>query len=225
MTAQKREPRTRSGASERDLAAALERHQARLARCRRCPMMKSTPVIGLPVASAVMLVGQAPGVREAEVHQPFAWTAGRTLFKWFTSAGMPGEEAFRRHVHMAAVCRCFPGKLPKGGDRVPTPEEVANCSGWLDAEIALLRPQLVIAAGKLAIGELVSPGKLDVLVGKLHRAQRAGVSFDVLPLPHPSGASTWIHVEPGKTLLPRALRLLARHPAWQAVVERATRER
>jgi uracil-DNA glycosylase len=50
------------------------------------------------------------------------------------------------------------------------------------------------------------------------------VEFDVLPLPHPSGASTWIHVEPGKTLLPRALALLAGHPAWRATVAALEKE-
>ena len=180
--------------------------------------MKSTPVIGNPVVSKVMLVGQAPGAREGEVHRPFAWTAGKTLFKWFALAGIANEETFRDRVYMAAVCRCFPGKNPKGGDRVPAPEEVANCAGWLDAELQMLAPQLVIAAGKLAIREFLPGDKLDALVGKVHGARRAGVEFDVLPLPHPSGASTWIHVEPGKTLLPRALALLAGHPAWQAIV-------
>lgn len=196
----------------------MRRHHAKLALCRRCPLMKSTPIIGYPALSKVLLVGQAPGAREGEVHRPFAWTAGRTLFKWFALAGISSEEAFREHVYMAAVCRCFPGKNPKGGDRVPSAQEVANCAGWLDAELRMLAPQLVIAAGKLAIREFLPGDKLDSVVGKVHRAHRAGVEFDVLPLPHPSGASTWIHVEPGKTLLPRALALLARHPAWQAIV-------
>jgi len=192
-------------------------HQAALARCRRCPLMASTPVIGYPVVSRVMLVGQAPGDREAEEHRPFVWTAGKTLFKWFAQAGLEGEENFRRRVYMAAVCRCFPGKRPTGGDRVPTPVEVANCSSWLDAELRLLRPRLVIAAGKLAIREFLSADKLETVVGDLHRATRAGVRFDVLPLPHPSGASTWIHTEPGKTLLQHALTALREHPAWRAL--------
>lgn len=198
--------------------ATVRRHQAKLARCVRCPLMKSTPVIGYPVVSKVMLVGQAPGAKEAQVRRPFAWTAGKTLFRWLEQAGMPGEDAFRRNVYMAAVCRCFPGKNSKGGDRVPSREEIANCSSWLDTELQMLAPELVIAAGKLAIREFLPGDKLDDLVGKLHRARRAGVEFDVLPLPHPSGASTWIHMEPGKTLLPRALALLAHHPAWCRIV-------
>ncbi|MGE5523646.1 MAG: uracil-DNA glycosylase family protein [Rhodospirillaceae bacterium] len=202
--------------------ATIKRHQAQLARCVRCPLMKSTPVIGYPVVSKVMLVGQAPGAKEAQVHRPFAWTAGKTLFKWFERAGMPGEEAFRRKVYMAAVCRCFPGKNPRGGDRVPSREEIENCSSWLDAELRMLGPELVIAAGKLAIREFLPGDKLDELVGTLHRARRAGIEFDVLPLPHPSGASTWIHMAPGKTLLPRALDLLARHPAWRKLLTAKT---
>ena len=170
-----------------------------------------------PVVSRVMLVGQAPGNREAEVHRPFVWTAGKTLFKWFAQAGLEGEENFRRQVYMAAVCRCFPGKRPAGGDRVPNPVEVANCASWLDAELTLLTPQLVIAAGKLAIREFLPAQKLDAVVGQLHRASRAGASFEVLPLPHPSGASTWVHMEPGKTLLRQALAALGAHPAWRAL--------
>ena len=173
--------------------------------------------MGNLVVSRVLLVGQAPGPREPEIGKPFAWTAGKMLFKWFAGIGLD-EEAFRGRVYMAAICRCFPGKNPNGGDRVPAPDEIANCSGWLEAEIAILRPKLVIAAGKLAIQRFMVCEKLDAVVGKLHRVHQNGVTFDVAPLPHPSGASTWQHVQPGKTLLPRALKLIGSHPAWQALL-------
>jgi uracil-DNA glycosylase len=179
--------------------------------------MQSTPVIGNPVVSKVMLVGQAPGPREAGLGKPFAWTAGKMLFKWFARIGLD-EDAFRGRVYMAAVCRCFPGKRPTGGDRVPDPEEVENCADWLDAEIALLRPKLVIAAGKLAIQRFMPVEKLENVVGTLHRIRYQGIAFDLAPLPHPSGASTWQHVEPGKTLLPRALELIGTHRSWRALI-------
>ena len=98
---------------------------------------------------------------------------------------------------------------------MPAPDEIENCSSWLAAEIGINRPQLVIAAGKLAIQQFMVMDKLDAVVGRLHRVRRYGVSFDVAPLPHPSGASTWQHTEPGKTLLPQALALIDKHPAWQ----------
>jgi uracil-DNA glycosylase len=199
-----------------DRHLALLRHQDVLARCRRCPRMQSTPVIGNPVVSRVLLVGQAPGPKEPDIGKPFAWTAGKMLFKWFAQIGLD-EEAFRGRVYMAAVCRCFPGKRPGGGDRVPDPDEIENCSGWLDAELAIMKPNLVIAVGKLAIQRFMAIDKLDEAVGSLHRIKYDGMRLDLAPLPHPSGASTWQHVQPGKTLLPRALALIAAHPAWIAL--------
>ena len=106
----------------------LKRHVARLRECRDCPEMIGPVVTGVPVESPVMLIGQAPGVREGPAGKPFAWTAGKTMFGWFASIGL-AEEPFRERVYMAAVCRCFPGKAAKGGgDRVPSNEEVERCS-------------------------------------------------------------------------------------------------
>lgn len=199
-----------------DRHLALLRHQDVLARCRRCPRMQSTPVVGNPVVSRVLLVGQAPGPKEPAIGRPFAWTAGKMLFKWFGQIGLD-EETFRGKIYMAAVCRCFPGKRPTGGDRVPDPDEVASCSRWLDAEVTILKPKLVIPVGKLAIQRFMPIGKLDEVVGALHRTKYNGTAFDLAPLPHPSGASTWQHTEPGKTLLRRALALIDSHPAWKAL--------
>lgn len=200
----------------KDAQAALLRHQDVLTRCRRCPRMQSTPVVGNPVLSRVLLVGQAPGPREPDLGRPFAWTAGRMLFRWFGTIGVD-EAAFRGGVYMAAVCRCFPGKRERGGDRVPDADEIANCAGWLDAEMALLRPRLVLAVGKLAIARFMAVERLDACVGTLHRMKHNGCAFDLAPLPHPSGASTWQHTEPGKTLLGQALGAIAAHPAWKAL--------
>ena len=198
---------------------ALLEHQDVLAHCRRCPRMQSMPVIGNPVLSRVLLVGQAPGPKEPALGRPFAWTAGKMLFKWLGEIGLD-EEAVRARVYMSAVCRCFPGKRPAGGDRVPVPDEVANCSSWLDAEFAINRPKLVIPVGKLATAQFMRVDRLDAVVGKLHKGKRAGVAFELAPLPHPSGASTWQDTEPGKTLLRRALALIAAHPAWKTLTEK-----
>lgn len=171
-----------------------------------------------PVLSPILLMGQAPGIHEAKVMQPFGWTAGKTLFQWFSSIGLD-EAPFRERVYMAAVCRCFPGKNSKGsGDRVPTAEEVSNCARWLDAELRLIQPQLLILIGKLAIQQFLSAKKLAEVVGRVHQRQLAGKTVDLLPLPHPSGLSTWPHVEPGKTLLYQALQTLQQHPVWQQLV-------
>ena len=175
--------------------------------------MQKPVVIGNPVMSKVLLVGQAPGFKEIEVHKPFAWTAGKTMFGWFESIGVH-EESFRDLVYMAAVCRCFPGKNPKGGDRVPDREEIEKCAGWLEAEVKLLEPALVLPVGKLAIGEMMELDKLKDVVGRKFELALHGVRVDVIPLPHPSGASTWHRMEPGRTLLRKALSLVKAHYAW-----------
>lgn len=199
--------------------AVIRRHQSKLKQCRKCPEMTGPVVMGNPVASPIVLIGQAPGNKEIEVGRPFAWTAGKTLFKWFAQIGLQ-EEHFRRKVYMAAVCRCFPGKNPKGGDRVPNQEEIDHCAGWLGTEVKLLQPQLLLPVGKLAISQFMKVKKLDDIIGHKHTAEMRGFKTDIIPLPHPSGASVWHRVEPGKTLLQQALQTIEQHPAWQAVCDK-----
>ncbi|HWA86623.1 MAG TPA: uracil-DNA glycosylase family protein, partial [Opitutus sp.] len=195
---------------------ALESHFAALRACHRCPRMNPPVVVGRPVASRVLLVGQAPGDKEPKLGRPFAWTAGKTLFKWFTEALGWTEDETRDRVYFAAVCRCFPGKRPEGGDRVPAPEEIANCAGWLEREFALLRPELVLPVGKLALAQFLPPAPLADLIGKKFHIEYRGHAVDCIPLPHPSGASPWHRIEPGRTLLRRALALIAGHAAIRA---------
>ena len=194
----------------------LRQHQTRLRKCNRCPNMIGTPVVGNPSVSPIMLIGQAPGVKEVDIKKPFAWTAGKTLFKWFSEIGLD-ETAFRQQVYMAAVCRCFPGKLAKGGDRVPDKEEIKNCSHWLQRELDILKPQLLIPVGKLAIAQFLEVDKLVEVIGQKKLINIENHSLDCIPLPHPSGASTWHRKEPGIALLKKSLSLIKHHPAWKAL--------
>src|SRR5678810_1193760 len=124
----------------------LHTHLRALQACDACPSMVGPVVTGRAVPSPVMLIGQAPGQHEGRLGKPFAWTAGRTMFGWFEGIGLD-EAEFRSRVYMAAVCRCFPGKNPKGGDRVPSDEEIAACKPWLDREIEILQPRLILPVG------------------------------------------------------------------------------
>jgi len=175
--------------------------------------MKSAPVSGGPVFSSVMLIGQAPGPREPALKRPFAHTAGKTLFRWFQRFCGMNETAVRSTIYFAAVCRCFPGKNPGGTDRVPSPDEIRNCSSWMNDEIQILQPRLVIPVGRLAISQFIDCTKLEEVIGRKLRVHQAGHSFDLIPLPHPSGASPWPKVSPGKELLEKAMRKIAHHPA------------
>ena len=164
------------------------------------------------MVSRIFLIGQAPGTHEAQLARPFAWTAGRTLFSWFESTLGVDEATLRRTVYMAAVVRCFPGKANGGGDRRPAPDEIDRCRRFLEHEVALLRPRLLLPVGTLAIEQVLGHlGPLSEVIGVRRRVTYHGVEADVICLPHPSGASPWHKIEPGKSLLRRALRLIAAH--------------
>jgi uracil-DNA glycosylase len=191
----------------------LTRHVARLLRCRRCPRMQSAPVSGGPIVSDVMIIGQAPGPREPTLKRPFAHTAGKTLFRWFEQFCEMDEAAVRSKIYFAAVCRCFPGKNFGGTDRVPAPDEIRNCASWMDDEIRILQPRLIIPVGRLAIMQFIDCARLGDVIGRKFRVVHAGQRFDLIPLPHPSGASPWHKIPPGKALTERALKLVAGHAA------------
>ncbi|MDO9270431.1 MAG: uracil-DNA glycosylase family protein [Methylobacter sp.] len=196
----------------------MRAHRAALSKCSRCPEMIGPVVSGSPVLSTILLIGQAPGDKEGGFGKPFAWTAGKTMFKWFERIGLD-EETFRQRVYMAAVCRCFPGKNPKGGDRVPSSVEIDNCAGWLQTEVDLLKPDLILPVGKLAISQLMPVKRLNDVIGKLHPVTFYGHRTEAIPLPHPSGASTWHRTESGLALLESALTILQQHPSWQQICQ------
>jgi uracil-DNA glycosylase len=167
--------------------------------------MHPKPISGGPILSKIMVVGQAPGDKEPVLNKPFAWTAGKTLFKWFHLACGWTEQEARDLIYFAAVCRCFPGKKIGGGDRVPNPIEIESCREWLKSEIEILKPSLIIPVGKLGINQFLEVGSLESVIGKSFRVSKFDHEFDLIPLPHPSGASPWPRIEPGKTLTLAAL--------------------
>jgi uracil-DNA glycosylase len=168
------------------------------------------PIVSRAVSPKAMLVGQAPGKVEAEGGRPFAGRAGKTLFRWLERAGVD-EATARNRIYIAAITRCYPGPSPSGrGDRVPSPVEQKACSAWLDAELALIRPKLLIPVGRLAIARFLPNLPLDQLVGREHQVALAYGSTLAVPLPHPSGASSWIHEGDHPRLLGDAINLIGR---------------
>ncbi len=162
-----------------------------------------------------MLVGQAPGKVEAEGGKPFAGRAGKTLFRWLESAGI-NELSARENIYIAAVTRCYPGPHPGGrGDRVPNRSEQEQCGDWLQRELEIIKPKLLIPVGRLAIEQFLPPLPLDKLIGHSHTVRHAGGKSFVIPLPHPSGASSWVHKHGNMLLVERALHLIQQQ--WEAL--------
>jgi uracil-DNA glycosylase len=195
----------------RGLPLLLDQHRAALAACRRCALQDAhaLPVLSEAQRPLAMLVGQAPGKVEIVDRRPFAGRAGRTLFRWFAEVGID-EETVRSRVYIAAMTRCYPGPSPSGrGDRVPSPSERALCGDWLTAELKMIRPKVLIPVGRLAIERFLPPLPLDQLVGTRHEITHEGGDAIAIPLPHPSGASSWVNQAENRVLVRRALRLLA----------------
>ena len=156
-----------------------------------------------------MLVGQAPGQTETGGGQPFAGRAGKTLFRWLAEAGLD-EPTAREWLYISAITRCYPGPHPSGrGDRVPTPHERQRCGDWLADELRILRPSLLIPVGRLAIDRFLGARPLAEVIGREHEVTHEGGRSIAIPLPHPSGASSWIHAPGNRALLDGALALLA----------------
>ena len=168
------------------------------------------PIVSPARAPRVMLVGQAPGQVETSEgeRRAFAGRAGKTMFRWLASIGVD-EATFRSRVYIAAVTRCYPGPHPSGrGDRVPSRFEQEQCNGWLESELSLIKPKLIVPVGRLALEKFLPPSPLDQLIGKVHDVEHAGGRSRVIPLPHPSGASSWVNLPRNRALLERALHLL-----------------
>lgn len=166
-------------------------------------------------------MGQAPGQVEAAGGRPFAGRAGRTLFRWLAQAGLD-EATAREWLYISAITRCYPGPHASGrGDRVPSPAERARCGDWLSEELRIMRPALVIPVGRLAIDRFLGGEPLSALVGREHAVSHEGGTSVVIPLPHPSGASSWIHASEHRALLDRSLELIAERLGLAAGVQRS----
>lgn len=183
----------------------LEALHARMFACRLCQeagyIELARPVTSGIADNRVMLVGQAPGITEIESRKPFAGRAGRELFRWMASIDIP-EEEFRRRVYMTAVTKCYPGRAASGsGDRRPSRAEIELCRPYLAAQLALVKPAVIVPVGGLALEVFLPKMPLSELIGQ--RFERAGVVY--IPLPHPSGASRWLNLQENKDLLRQAL--------------------
>ena len=191
----------------------LEEHRNTVRACSRCfPSGDNAPVVDVPKRTRLLLVGQAPGSTEVTTQLPFTGPAGKRLMCWFEKAGLSREE-----IYLSALCRCFPGKAKGGGDLVPSRVMLRNCRPHLLREFELLRPEVVVPVGGLAIKELLGTTRLSETVGET--VKRDGLVY--VPLPHPSGASTWLNAPENKERLARALAALKE----QAVAWRLDRER
>ena len=173
--------------------------------CRACAEagfpLESLPVLEGHEGQRAYMYGQAPGVIEGQERRPWRGRAGQNLRRWLDL----DEEAFYAAFYCASVTRCYPGRSPSGsGDRVPTQREQELCSFWFEWELRILRPELIVAVGGLAIRRLLGRRPLDECIGATF--EHAGAL--VVPLPHPSGVSRWLNAPANRARLEEASALI-----------------
>jgi uracil-DNA glycosylase family 4 len=194
----------------RSKPASLDALQAACRACRVCVdagiIPEANPTFSGQWGAPFFLVGQAPGPAEKESRRPFSGRAGKELDRWMVRAGFSSAEEFRRLTYIAALMRCFPGRNRTGtGDLRPPAAAVANCAHWLDSELELLRPSVLILVGQMAIDRFLGPGSLEERVGRTF-----GSKPIIVPLPHPSGQSRWLNEQTNRKRLELALGQLSR---------------
>jgi uracil-DNA glycosylase len=173
--------------------------------CRAC-VEAGFPLESWPVAQGyegqrAYMLGQAPGIVEGEERRPWRGRAGRTLRRWLEM----DENEFYATFYCASVTRCYPGKAPSGrGDRPPTPREQDLCSFWREWEFAILQPKLVVTVGGLAARRLLGLKTVGESVGRRYELGGAVA----IPLPHPSGASSWLNSPANRELVVAAAALI-----------------
>ncbi|QBD78263.1 uracil-DNA glycosylase [Ktedonosporobacter rubrisoli] len=184
-------------------------HQ-RILSCRLCQergyIATARPIVQGRANDRIFLIGQAPGHLSVARGVPFSGPGGRVLQKWLERAGFP-PGYLHEHVYLSSLTHCDPGKNPKGsGDRRPSPQELALCKPFLEAELNLVQPRVVLLVGTMAIEAFLGKARLEDIIGTYQEIEKRLF----LPLPHPSGVSRWLNAPEHQHLLAQALEHLAR---------------
>jgi uracil-DNA glycosylase len=179
----------------------LRRLHTRIRACTKCVdagfLERARPIVAGSIRDRIAIVGQAPGAVELTTGQPFSGRSGAELRRWLSEAGIDEDHL----PYRTAITKCFPGKSTGSGDRRPSPAEIALCGPWLDQELALLQPRVILLLGGLAIDRFWGKVPLEDAVGRSR--MKDGVMF--IPLPHPSGASRWLNDPAHRELLRKGL--------------------
>jgi DNA polymerase len=158
------EPAQAGGAPRNDVAAldwdALAERVASCTRCRLCEKRTNT-VFGVGDREADwMLIGEAPGENEDRQGEPFVGQAGKLLDNMLHALSLTRGE----NVYIANVIKCRPP-----GNRNPEPDEVARCEPYLQRQVALVKPKIIVALGRFAAQSLLkTDGSIASLRGRVH---------------------------------------------------------
>lgn len=192
-----------------DRAQRLTVLQQSILACRLCQqhgyIVQAHPIVSGRANDQLLVIGQAPGHRSIANNLPFSGPGGRVLQKWLEQAGFPAGY-LHDHTYLSSLTRCDPGKNVSGqGDRRPSTQEISLCRPFLEEELNLVRPRVVLLVGTMAIEAFFGKVRLEEVIGTY---QEHNEMF-FLPLPHPSGVSRWLNAPEHQQLCRQALTILA----------------
>ena len=148
---------------------------------KQLPLVSSVkdtvPGEGNPNAE-IMFIGEAAGRNEALLRRPFVGLAGKLVDKQLEAIGIP-----RKEVYISNVVKCRPPD-----NRDPLPEEIAAFAPYLDREIEVLDPKLIVTLGRFSMGKFIPDVKISQIHGRLHKVKFQGKMRFVLPFYHPAAA-------------------------------------
>lgn len=163
--------------SVRVIGKTLEDIAGQVRTCSACPLHASrkntVPGEGNPNRPDIMFVGEGPGADEDVQGRPFVGAAGQLLDKMIAGMGYKREDVF-----IANIVKCRPP-----GNRVPMPEEMNACVPYLKAQIAFIKPKIIVALGKTAVQGLL---REDVAITKFRGTWCQYEGIDLMPTYHPS---------------------------------------
>ena len=164
--------------SAADAAARLVDLSAEISGCTACRLSETrtnaVPGDG-PVTARIMAVGEAPGETEDQTGRPFVGAAGRLLTRLLQGIGLD-----RHDIFICNVLKCRPPS-----NRDPLPDEVDACARFLDAQVALIRPDVILLLGRHALGRLL-PGRPPI--SRIHGDRVVDGDRVYVPLYHPAAA-------------------------------------
>jgi len=160
-----------------DVTKELEELNRQIAACQRCRLgqMRTRAVPGEgPPDAQIMFIGEAPGFHEDRQGRPFVGAAGKFLDELLASIGLKREEVF-----IANVIKCRPP-----GNRDPRPDEIAACRPYLDKQIELIRPRIIVTLGRFSMARYF-PG---ASISRIHGQPKRVGNVIYYPMFHPAAA-------------------------------------
>ncbi len=160
----------------------LERLNKKMSACNNCALRENCSSVvfgdGNPEAE-IMFIGEAPGKKEDELGIPFVGSTGRILDKRLASIRIERED-----VYLTNICKCRPPE-----NRDPLPEEVAQCRPWLEKQIAIIQPKIVVTLGKYALNSFMPNAKISEVHGQVINIEIKKIGkIKLFPIHHPAAA-------------------------------------